>query len=137
MNRDQIMICLFIAIGAGIFLYFQSIHESETLVASLTPIKKVIMAAKRPRLVSFTAPWCAPCQQFKPVLKKMMTNYSQSVDCQIINIDDKNNKDIVHSFSVKSIPATFVFNRNGDLIFKHIGYVDPEELDYYLRKTIL
>ena len=66
-----------------------------------------------------------------------MDNFSQSVDCDIINIDDKGYKDIVSSFAIKSIPAIYVFDRQGNLVFKHIGYVDGAELDYYLRKTIL
>jgi len=137
MNRDKVMICLFIAIGVGIFIYFHIAQDNENLLRNLAPLRKTIMAAKRPRIVTFTAPWCAPCQQFKPVLKKVMINYSQSIDCEIINIDDKNNKDIARSFSVKYIPATYVFDRQGNLIYKHTGYIDPEELDYYLRKTIL
>ncbi len=137
MNRDKIMICLFIAMAIGIFFYFQFAQENKNLIESLAPFRKTIMAVKRPRVVNFTAKWCAPCQQFKPILKKVMMNYSQSVDYESIDIDDKGNKDLVRSFSVKSIPATYVFDRQGNLIFKHIGYIDPEELDYYLRKTIL
>jgi thioredoxin 1 len=137
MNRDKIMICLFIAIGLGIFLYFQSINDSASLDKRLVSIKKTIIAANRPRVITFTAPWCPACQQFKPVLKEVMLNYSRSVDCQILNVDDKVNKEIVKTFSVRSIPATYVFARSGNLVFKHIGYIDSEELDSHIRKTIL
>jgi thioredoxin-like negative regulator of GroEL len=137
MNRDKIMVCIFIAVGIGIFLYFQSELENKKLIERLAPLRKVIMTAKRPRVVCFTAQWNAPCQQFKPVLKKVMDNYSQSIDCDIINTDNKGNKNMVDSFAIKSIPAIYVFDRQGNLVFKHVGYVESEELDYYLRKTIL
>jgi thioredoxin-like negative regulator of GroEL len=137
MNRDKIMICLFIVIGFGIFLYFQSVNDSTSLDERLVSIKKTIIAANRPRIITFTAPWCPACQQFKPVLKKVMANYSRSVDCEILNVDDKVNKAMVKTFEVKSIPATYVFDRSGNVVFKHIGYIDSEELDNYIRKTIL
>ncbi len=137
MNRDKIMIFLFIAIGLGIFFYFRTNEDTQHLEEKLGSVKKTIIAVHRPRIITFTAPWCPACQQLKPVLKQVMSNYSQSVDCDILNVDSKDNKDMVNLFSVRSIPATYVFDREGKLIFRHIGYISPEELDSYVRKTIL
>jgi len=137
MNRDRIMIFIFLAIAAGIFYYFNSVQDTTHIEEAVGPLKEKIAAANRPRIISFTAKWCGACKQFKPVLKEVMANYSSSVDCEILDVDDKHNLERVRSFRVSSIPATYVFDRKGNLILKHIGYMSTEELDKYLRKTIL
>lgn len=137
MNRDKIMILIFIVIAGGIFYYFQSAQDAEHLDESIGPLKQKIAAANRPRVINFTAPWCSACKQLKPVLKEVMNNYNRSVDCEILNVDDKSNLEMVRSFRVKAIPVTYVFDRKGNLIFKHIGYISAQDLDSQVRKTIL
>jgi thioredoxin 1 len=137
MNRDKIMILIFIIIAGGIFYYFQSLQDTTRLDETIGPLKQKIAAANRPRVINFTAPWCPACKQLKPVLNEVMNNYSRSVDCEILNVNDKGNLEMVRSFRVKAIPVTYVFDRKGNLVFKHVGYMGTQELDNQIRKTIL
>ncbi len=137
MNRDQIMIYVFIALTACIFFYFRNTQENSRLEAAVKPIKESIAASHRPRVITFTAKWCGACQQFKPILNKVMANYVQSIDCQIIDVDNKAYAKMTRDFGVSSIPATFIFDRSGNLIHKQVGLIEPEDLDEYLRKTVI
>ena len=136
MNSDKIMIGVFLAIAMAIFFYFQSMQETRKLNENIGSVKQSIIKSNRPRIITFTAAWCPACQQFKPVLKKVMLDYASSIDCQIINIEDKQNAQIVHAFNVHSIPATYIFDRKGNLLVKQVGFIEPDDLDQDLRKTV-
>ncbi len=137
MNRDQIMASVFVLIAVAIFFFFQTMREEKIWNENIRFFKESVIDSKRPRVISFTSPYSAPCQQFKPVLKKVMDNYLSSVDCQIVNIDDKQNTKLVHAFAAKSIPATYVFDRKGNLLLKQMGYMEPDDLESVLRKAVL
>ena len=136
MNRDKVMMAVFLTIAIGIYFYFQFEQQKVKLIVDTTSYRELVAKAQRPRVVSFYAQRSAPCRQFKPVLEKVMMNYTQSVDCVVVNVDDRNSKAIVQSFRVTQIPAIFILDRKGNIIFDRAGYVDPDELDYYIKKTI-
>ena len=139
MNTDKVIGILCILIGIGIFMYFQNLQAQKRLEAATRPVKEEIIASHRPRIITFSASWCGACQQLKPVLNKVMENYSQSVDLEIVNLDKKQNTQnaqMTRMFGVSAIPATFIFDRQGNLVFKHVGYMEPEELDKHLRKAV-
>jgi thioredoxin 1 len=56
-------------------------------------------------LVDFYAPWCAPCKQMAPMLKKIETKYGSKVKLIRINIDEQPN--LAKSLQVNELP---VFN---------------------------
>lgn len=137
MNRDKIMIFVFLAIAIGIVAYFKTIDDNKHFEESLIPLEKNIAATGRPRIIFFTARNCPVCQQYKPVIEKVVKNYSRSVDCEIIDIRNDSNNKMVQLFLIKALPSIFIFNKQGNLIFKHRGEVGFEELDKNLRNTVI
>ncbi len=51
----------------------------------------------------FTATWCGPCQQFKPVMEGLK---SDGLPIEIIDIDS--NEDLAREFVVRSVPTTII-----------------------------
>ena len=59
---------------------------------------------RRPKVVAFTASWCAPCQRAKPALVQIQ---AAGVDVEIIDIDA--HPDLARKYAVTSVPTFIVY----------------------------
>ncbi len=122
--------------------------------------------AARPLLVNFWATWCEPCRAEFPDLVKIDEEYrSRGLDFVAISIDDASEiKTTVPQFLKEmrarmpayllntpetdvaiqfvdpqwsgSLPATFLYNREGKIVFKHLGRIKPAELRTAIKTVI-
>ncbi|HEX3183793.1 MAG TPA: TlpA disulfide reductase family protein [Pyrinomonadaceae bacterium] len=121
---------------------------------------------ERPLLINFWATWCDPCRDEFPDLVKIDSEYRpQSMDFITVSLDDfsdiktsvpqflgtmKANMpayllnvpdpepaiDLVDPGWSGSLPATFLFNAKGEVVYKHFGRVDPNELRAAIDKLV-
>jgi thiol-disulfide isomerase/thioredoxin len=119
----------------------------------------------RPLLINFWATWCGPCREEFPDLVRIGDDYrARNLDFVIISLDDpseiktgvprylrrmharmtafllnENEPDpainAVDPEWAGSMPATFLFDGGGQVIYKHIGPINPEELRTELDKV--
>jgi len=59
---------------------------------------------RRPKVLAFTASWCAPCQRAKPALIQVQ---AAGVEVEIIDIDD--HPDLAKKYGVTSVPTFIVY----------------------------
>jgi len=64
------------------------------------------------KLLLFTAEWCAPCKQLKPIVRELAEEYS--LELQEVDVDADGN--LVRKFDVKSIPCLVFLGRNGEVV---------------------
>lgn len=121
---------------------------------------------ERPLLINFWATCCDPCRDEFPDLVKIDHEYRpHSLDFITISLDDFSEiKTLVPKFlgSMKatmpayllnvpdpepaitavdprwsgSLPATFLYNAKGEVVYKHFGRVDPNELRAAIDKLV-
>ena len=121
---------------------------------------------ERPLLVNFWATWCDPCRDEFPDLVKIDKEYRpQSLDFVTISLDDFSDiKTEVPKFLGEmkatmpayllnvmdpepaitmidpkwsgSLPATFLYNSKGEVVYKHLGRVDASELRAAIDKLV-
>jgi thiol-disulfide isomerase/thioredoxin len=119
-----------------------------------------------PLLVNFWATFCDPCRDEFPDLVKIDHDFRpRSLEFVTVSLDDASEiKNEVPKFldSMKatmpaylldvvdpepainfvdprwqgSLPATFLYNQKGEVVYKHIGRIDPAELREAIEKVV-
>jgi thiol-disulfide isomerase/thioredoxin len=122
-------------------------------------------SAPRPLLINFWATWCGPCREEFPDLVRIGEDYkTRKLDFVIVSLDDpseiktgvprflrqmranlsayllnENEPDAainaVDPEWAGSMPATFLLDAAGQLVYKHLGPINPEELRAELEKV--
>jgi thiol-disulfide isomerase/thioredoxin len=123
-------------------------------------------ATARPLLINFWATWCTPCREEFPDLVKIDLEYRErGLEFVVISADDVSElKTGVPKFLRRmrarmpayllnttqteadmaqidpawagELPATFLFDRQGKLVFKHTGIIDAAQLRAELEKVL-
>src|SRR5438445_197264 len=120
----------------------------------------------RPLLINFWATWCDPCREEFPDLVKIDNDYrAKSLNFVAVSLDDiADIKTAVPKFlnemkatmpvvllnvndpepAIKAVddkwdgelPATFLYDKEGKVIFRHFGKIKPDELRAVLDKAV-
>lgn len=107
-----------------------------------------------PVVLNFWASWCAPCRVEHPELIRLARdgvrvigiNYKNEPEkakqfleqlgnpFEVVGVDESGRTGI--EFGVAALPETFVLDANGTIIYKHVGPINPGELDGKIRPAI-
>ena len=120
----------------------------------------------RPLLVNFWATFCDPCRDEFPDLVKIDKDYrSQSLEFVTVSLDDMSDiktsvpeflslmkatmpayllnvsdpEDAINFIDRRwqgDLPATYLYNEKGDVVYKHIGRVKTAELREAIEKVV-
>jgi len=72
-------------------------------------------------ILYFSAPWCGPCRNFKPIMESV----SNSIPVRFINVDD--NPELSSQYNVRSVPM-LVFLKDGQEADKSIGVLTESQV---------
>ena len=112
-----------------------------------TELKLAALRGK-PVFINFWATWCGPCIAEMPSIEKLYDSMKDEGVAFVIVSDER--EEIVRSFAASrhvnlpfylfkgrvprvlysdEIPATFILNRQGEVVFKHVGMADWSTVD--------
>ncbi|MET9295888.1 thioredoxin [Streptomyces sp. NPDC003077] len=66
-----------------------------------------VLESKKPVLIQFWAPWCAPCRMVTPIVEQLAADHAEALDVVKVNVDEEPGLAIQHG--VSSIPAFTVY----------------------------
>ena len=120
----------------------------------------------RPLLVNFWATWCDPCREEFPDLVKIDADYrSKGLNFVAVSLDDigdlkskvepflkemkatmpvvllnvNDPEPAIHTVDPNwqgDMPATFLYDKDGKVVFKHFGRIKPDELRGAIDKLV-
>ena len=82
-------------------------------------------------VIDFWAPWCGPCQTFKPIFEEASERHD---DATFVSCNTEEQGELAAMFQIRSIPTLVVF-REGIGIFGQPGMLPAEALDELMEKV--
>lgn len=76
---------------------------------------------------------CIPCEQMKPVMEKLRTNYKGKLE--VFYVDIKKDREAAQKFGVFAIPTQVFLDKNGEEFHRHMGFYAYEEIRPMLKKA--
>ena len=73
------------------------------------------------KILAFTATWCVPCKNFKPILEQV----SRELPVEFIDIDA--NPQLVAEYGVRSVPTVLIIN-NGQVSSRQAGVLTESQI---------
>jgi len=71
--------------------------------------EKEVLAADKPVLVDFWAPWCGPCRMQGPLVDKLAEEIGESAVIGKLNSDEEG--EIAARYGIRSIPTLLIFKK--------------------------
>lgn len=125
-----------------------ALRDPENNLVSLDGTKGKVV------LLNFWATWCGPCREEIPTLIALQQRYAKQVQVIGISIDTRpagevqdfaeqlninypiamSTDAVEQAFGgVSSIPATFVVSKDGQIVDRHIGSLNPQTTEHEIR----
>lgn len=92
-----------------------------------------VLKSDKPVLVDFWAEWCGPCRMIGPIVDELADEYEGKVKVGKVDVD--NNQQISVDYSIRSIPALFIF-KDGEVVDQIVGVVPKNQLQKQLEAQL-
>lgn len=87
---------------------------------------RIVPTDGKPMIVDFSATWCPPCRQLKPIFEKLAEEFKGRVTFVTIDVDE--NPELSQAYNVKSIPMMVFLNKDGQIQNTIVGFQDRDQL---------
>ncbi len=88
-----------------------------------------VLAADRPVLVDFWAPWCGPCRLIAPLMDWAAQTYGDRLTVMKMEVDP--NPETVAKYKVEGIPTLILF-KDGEILDRLEGAVGKQRIETFL-----
>jgi thioredoxin 1 len=90
-----------------------------------------LLKSPEPVLVDFSAEWCGPCKQLKPILEQLKAKIGNSA--KIIKIDVDKNRTLADKFQIRSVPTMILF-KDGKSVWRQSGVIPASTLEGIIKQ---
>ena len=84
-------------------------------------------------LIQFSASWCGPCQQLKPIIEKISNDMADKIDCYYHDIESQPNEPT--KYSVRGVPTILLF-KEGKLLGTKVGASSEKDMLEFIKPHI-
>lgn len=109
------------------------VAEVEDAVLTLTDSDAIAANPEQPIIIDFSATWCGPCQQLKPIFHKVAKKYAGRVQFATVDVDDS--PEMARMFGVQTIPQLTLIKRDGTKVTS-VGLMTEDELSAIIETAL-
>jgi thioredoxin 1 len=84
-----------------------------------------VMQSDVPVLVDFSATWCGPCKQLKPIVEELAGEFSGKLKVAHVDVDQARNSAM--KYGVMSVP-TVLYMKGGEVQDQQIGMTSKDNM---------
>ena len=110
------------------------IHCTSSVAETIAQDVPSIPVKKTVTLVDLGAKTCIPCKLMAPILEELEKEYKGRA--AVIFIDVWENRDKAKEFKVVTIPTQIFYNKQGQEVYRHVGFFDKESIKEKLDALI-
>ncbi len=78
--------------------------------------------------LEFGATGCVACKKMEKVMAEIQQKYPEKIKVVFLNILKPENQMLMKYFGIASIPTQILLDKNGREFYRHIGYMDTDDL---------
>lgn len=98
-------------------------------IAPAIPVKNTVT------IVDLGAKTCIPCKMMAPILEELKEEYKGRAEVIFIDVWEDRSK--VKEFNLISIPTQIFYNKKGEEVYRHLGFLDKESIREMLDSLIV
>lgn len=137
----NVAIIAVIVLLLGVFLYYKFIQprtESSPTPGSSAAAQQIEAGkqAGESMWLLFRSATCPPCVEMKKIYDRIEPEYEGKVQFIAIDVNDKENAQLVQDYGITYIPATFIIDGEGKLSYQEIGLIAEKDLRAELDKVV-
>lgn len=95
---------------------------------------RIIPANGLPMIIDFSAEWCPPCKQLKPIFADLKKEYAGKVDFVTINVDSM--PLLAQKYNVESIPNLVFVSADGTEVYRSLGFHEASDIKADIAKYL-
>lgn len=129
MNRSLVIVLL-------IFLVPLAIYWGLTKDKNVAVLPTV--AVSGPEIIKFSSPMCYECQELEKVFAEVYPGVANKISLRKIDVtkNDKAVKQLIKEYDVKLVPTCIFKNKEGNVIRKTEGNIQPRILENYMKEQL-
>ena len=85
-------------------------------------------------VIQFSASWCGPCQQLKPIIEKISNDLSDKIDCYYHDIESQPNEP-TSAAGIRGVPTVIIYKK-GQEVSRKVGGVPEGHMKEFLDENI-
>lgn len=83
-------------------------------------------------IIKFSASWCGPCKQLKPVFDDVVKDIS---DIKVVDIDVEEHPEIASKYKIRSVPTIVITDDNDEVLAMKTGFMTEEQLTKFIEES--
>jgi thioredoxin 1 len=125
-NRRTSLFFVVLFLSSVVFLVSSSILSADPGKPPDVPVKGMVT------MVDLGAKSCVPCKMMAPILEKLERDYKGRA--AIVFLDVWKEPDQAKRFGIKVIPTQIFYDKQGNEVLRHTGFMGEEAIVAQLKK---